>query len=101
MIDMLKSVGIEKRKKFNPDQATQATLKDAIGEARAWLDNRYEGVFTTSFNEGQQWVLPAVPGVSEGMMTNFSNPDAYPVEGRSPIRWPFSAPSTSAPGSTT
>ena len=63
MIDMLKSIGIEKGKTFAPDQGTQAVLKDAIGEARAWLDNRYEDVFTTSFNEGQQWVLPALPGV--------------------------------------
>jgi hypothetical protein len=82
MIDMLKSIGIEKGKPFAPDQGTQAVLKDAIGEARAWLDNRYEGVFTTSFNEGRQWVLPALPGVSEGMMTGFVNPDAYPVDGR-------------------
>ena len=57
-------------------------MKDAITEARAWLDHRYEGVFTTSFNEGQQWVLPALPGVSEGMMTNFANTNAYPVDGR-------------------
>ncbi|MGB6660442.1 MAG: DUF1254 domain-containing protein [Xanthobacteraceae bacterium] len=82
MIDTLKSIGIEKGKTFAPDQGTQAILKDAIGEAHAWLDDRYEGVFTTSFNEGQQWVLPALPGVSEGMMTNFGSPNAYPVDGR-------------------
>jgi hypothetical protein len=82
MIGMLKSIGIEKGKPFAPDQATQAVLKDAIAEAHAWLDHRYESVFTTSFNEGQQWVLPALPGVSEGMMTNFASPDAYPVDGR-------------------
>ena len=58
MIGMLRSVGIERGKKFNPDPATQAVLKDAIGEARAWLNTRYEKTFTTSFNEGQQWVLP-------------------------------------------
>jgi hypothetical protein len=82
MIDMLKSIGIEKGKTFAPDQATQAVLKDAIGEARAWLDHRYEDIFTISFNEGQQWVLPVLPGVSEAMMTNFANPNAYPVDGR-------------------
>ena len=82
MIDMLKSTGIEKGKTFAPDQGTQAILKDAIDEAHAWLDNRYEGIFTTSFNEGQQWVLPALPGVTEGMMTDFANPDTYPVDGR-------------------
>jgi hypothetical protein len=82
MIDMLKSIGIEKGKTFAPDQATQAVLKEAISEARAWLDNRYEDIFTTSFNEGQQWVLPALPGVGEGMMTNFADPNTYPVDGR-------------------
>ncbi len=82
MIDMLKSIGIEKGKAFAPDQGTQAVLKDAIGEARAWLDGRYESIFTTSFNEGRQWVLPVVPGFSEGIMSNYANPDAYQVDGR-------------------
>jgi hypothetical protein len=82
MIDMLKSIGIEKGKTFAPDQNTQAVLKDALGEARAWLDNRYEAGFTTSFNEGKQWVFPVSPELGEGMMTNFANPNAYPVDGR-------------------
>lgn len=82
MIDMLKSIGIEKSTAFAPDQSTQAILKNAIGEARAWLDNRYEGNFTTSFNEGQQWVLPISPDLGEGMMTNFATPNAYPIDGR-------------------
>ena len=82
MIDMLKSIGIEKGKPFAPDQATQVALNDAVGEARAWLDNRYEFGFTTSFNEGKQWVFPVSPELGEGMMTNFANPNAYPVDGR-------------------
>ena len=83
MIDMLKSIGIEKGKPFDPDPNTQAILKEAIGEAHAWLDNRYETViFSTSFNEGKHWALPASPEVGEGMMTNFRRPNAYPVEGR-------------------
>jgi hypothetical protein len=82
MIDMLKSIGIEKGKSFDPDQKTQTILTEAISEARAWLDNRYESVFSTSFNEGKHWVLPALPGVTEGMMTAFSNLDSYPVDGR-------------------
>ena len=82
MIDMLKSIGIEKGKPFAPDETTTGILNEGVAEARAWLDHRYEGVFTTSFNEGMQWVLPALPGVSEGMMTNFADPDAYAVDGR-------------------
>lgn len=82
MINILKSIGIEKGKKFAPNEKTKGILNEAIAEARAWLDHRYESVFTTSFNEGNQWVLPALPGVAEGMMTNFADPDAYPVDGR-------------------
>ena len=83
MIDMLKSIGIEKGKKFDPDPNTQAVLNQSIGEAHAWIDNRYETViFSTSFNEGKQWVLPASPEVVQGLMSNFSNPDSYPVEER-------------------
>ena len=86
MIDMLKSIGIEKGRTFAPDQSTQAVLKDAISEARAWLDDRYEGIFTTSFNEGRQWALPALPGLAEGIMTNFAWSERASRPGRSSAR---------------
>ena len=82
MIDQLKTIGIEKGKPFNPDADMQKILNDAAREARAWLDLKYEAMFTTPFNEGTHWQLPALPGVSEGMMTNFAEPNAYPVDGR-------------------
>ena len=82
MIDQLKTIGIEKGKPFNPDADTQKILNAAAGEAHAWLDLKYETIFTTPFNEGTHWQLPALPGVSEGMMTNFAEPNAYPVDGR-------------------
>jgi hypothetical protein len=46
MIDMLKSVGIEKGKPFNPDPKTQDILKTAAQEAHAALESRYENLFT-------------------------------------------------------
>ena len=82
MIGTLKTVGIEKGKTFAPDANTKTILQDAIAEAHAYLDSRYETVFDPPFNEGTHWALPALPGVSEGMMTNFADPDEYPVEGR-------------------
>ncbi len=82
MIDQLKTIGIEKGKPFNPNTATQKVLNDAAREAHAWLDLKYETVFTPPFNEGTHWALPAMPGVTEGMMTNFADADAYPVDGR-------------------
>ncbi len=82
MIDSLKSVGIEKGQPFDPDAKTNEMLNAAAREAHAWLDLKYEDVFSPPFNEGKHWALPAAPGVSEAMMSNFAEPDAYPVDGR-------------------
>ena len=49
MIDMLKSIGIEKGKRFNPDARTEETLNAAAAEAHAWLDARYEAGFPRYF----------------------------------------------------
>ncbi len=82
MIDMLRTIGIEKGKPFAPDAATKKVLADAAREAHAVLDARYEKVFTPPFNPGTHWALPASPAVSEAMGTDFANPNAYPVEDR-------------------
>jgi hypothetical protein len=81
MIDVLKSVGIEKGKPFKPDEATRRTLNAAADEARAWLDLKYETMFSPYY-EGRRWALPVLPEVLKGLQTQFSNPDSYPVEGR-------------------
>ena len=71
MIDQLKTIGIEKGKPFDPSPNTQKILSDAAREAQAWLDLKYEGNFTPSFNEGSRWALPAAADVLEGMGTRF------------------------------
>jgi hypothetical protein len=43
MIDFLKTIGIEKGKPFNPDEKTGQVLNDAVREAHAWLNYKYEG----------------------------------------------------------
>jgi hypothetical protein len=82
MIDMLKSIGIERGKPFDPDAKTRQILEDAAREAHAWLDLQYEAVFSPPFYEGSHWALPASPEVVEGMPTFFSRPDSYPTDGR-------------------
>ena len=57
MIDLLKSIGIEKGKPFNPDAATQGILNAAAREAQAWLDLKYETMFPPYY-EGRRWVFP-------------------------------------------
>lgn len=82
MIDTLKRIGIEKGKAFAPDDKTKQVLNEAVGEAHAWLDLQYELMFSHPYNEGTHWGLPALPPVLKGMMTDFADPNDYPVEGR-------------------
>jgi hypothetical protein len=82
MIDPLKSLGIAKGRRFEPDAATDRLFDAAAQEAQAWLDLRYEAVFDPPFYPGGHWALPAVPEVIEGMPDFFAAPDAYPTDGR-------------------
>ena len=82
MINQLKSVGIEKGKPFSPDADTRKVLDGAAREARAYLDQQYQGIFVPPFNAGTHWALPAAPGVAEGIMSNFAAPGCIP--GRRP-----------------
>ena len=82
MIDFLKTIGIEKGKPFNPDEKTKQVLNEAVREAHARLAYKYENVFTPPYYEGTHWGLPASKEVLEGVMTNYANPNAYPVDGR-------------------
>lgn len=81
MIDQLKSIGIEKGKPFRPDTATQRLLNTAAGEAHAWLELKYETMFSPYY-PGRRWTFPILPEVVEGLQTQYANPDSYPVEGR-------------------
>jgi hypothetical protein len=82
MIDTLRAIGIEKGRPFAPDTATQAALADALHEAHAWLDARYEKVFNAMFYDDARWALPASPELVEATTTGFSSPDSYPVDER-------------------
>lgn len=81
MIDMLKSLGIEKGKPFNPDSKTQDILNAAAREAWAWLDARYEAGFP-SFYDGHQWALPALPELAQTFGSFYETPNAYSVDAR-------------------
>jgi hypothetical protein len=99
MIDMLKSVGIEKGKPFRPDETTRRLLGAAADEARAWLDLKYETMFSPYY-EGRRWALPMSPELIEGLQTQFANPDSYPVGGRGVVyTMAFFSPKRSGAGS--
>jgi hypothetical protein len=82
MIDQLKSIGIEKGKPFSPDAKTQDILNGAAREAHAWLDAKYETVFSQPFFEGTGWAFPASRELRETQPTFFAKPDVYPVDDR-------------------
>jgi hypothetical protein len=81
MIDMLKSIGIEKGKPLNPDVETRDILMSAAREAHALLEIRYEGMFTPYFDISR-WALPAMPDYLKASADGFSDPNAYPFDSR-------------------
>lgn len=82
MIDVLKTIGIEKGKTFSPDDSTTKILESAAQDAHAWLDTSYEKVFIPPFNPGTQWALPASPDLVKSIESNYTIPNLYPVDAR-------------------
>ena len=66
MIESLKSIGIEKDKRFAADPETEGVLADALQEAHAWLDLRYQAFFSPPFYDGTHWALPVSDEFVEG-----------------------------------
>ncbi|HSZ57689.1 MAG TPA: DUF1254 domain-containing protein [Tepidisphaeraceae bacterium] len=99
MIDTLRTIGIEKGKPFQPDGTTRRILDAAAEEAHTWLDQKYETMFSPYY-EGRRWALPILPDVLEGLQTQFSNPDSYPVDARGVVyTMAFFSPKRSGVGS--
>ncbi|WP_244813823.1 DUF1254 domain-containing protein [Caballeronia sp. Lep1P3] len=82
MIDMLKTIGIEKGQPFRPDDDTQAALRSAAKEAHQWLDKQYEAQFAQPYYGGTHWALPVSAALVQGLGDNFADPNRYPVDAR-------------------
>ena len=96
MIDQLKTIGIEKGKPSIPTRRRRRSSTTPRRRRMPGSIRKYQDVsFTTPFNEGTHWALPALPRrARRACMTNFADPDAYPVDGRAlAIPWRSSAPS--------
>jgi hypothetical protein len=85
LIDSHKSIGIEKGKPFDPNANTRETLKQAAGEAHAWLDLKYEAFFSEPYYDGGHWAVPVSLPVIEGQTTFYAKPGVYPVDGRAAL----------------
>jgi hypothetical protein len=53
-----------------------------VREVHAWLNDHYELLLATPYDKGTRWAFPASPVVIKGLMTDFADPNAYPVDGR-------------------
>lgn len=82
MIDSLKTIGIEKGKPFQPEDATKAVLERAAIEARDWISVKFENGFTPPFWQGTRWALPLSPETLEGLGSMFADPNEYGLDGR-------------------
>jgi hypothetical protein len=100
MIDSLRAIGIEKGKAFSPDAKTKKILGDAAKEAHAWLEAKYEALFTPPYYEGTSWALPMTPDLIKGLQDQFSDPESYPIDSRGVIyTMAFFSPKRSGAGS--
>jgi hypothetical protein len=82
MIDMLKTIGIQKGRPFNPDARMADTLRLAVAEAHAWLESYFEELFQPPYFAASRWAIPVTPEVIEGLATFFTTPDSYPIDAR-------------------
>jgi hypothetical protein len=85
MIDMLKTIGIEKGKPFKPDEKTKRILADAAREAHQVIALKYEHGFEQPFFEGTRWGLPIPQETRDGLGSGFAEPNEYGIDGRAAL----------------
>ncbi|MGC1447133.1 MAG: DUF1254 domain-containing protein [Xanthobacteraceae bacterium] len=82
MIDQLKSLGIEKGKPFQPDEAAKALLTSAALDAHAWLEAKYDAGMPPFFSPTSRWTYPAPPDMVKAAQDGYAGPNIYPVDER-------------------
>ncbi|WP_420995269.1 DUF1254 domain-containing protein [Cupriavidus sp. 30B13] len=83
MINMLKSIGIEKGKPFAPDARRAAAMKSGLAQARAEMTRAYESF--PAYFPGKRWVLPAAPDLVKSVESGYTDPSVYPIDSRAAI----------------
>ncbi len=82
MIEMLKTLGIEKGKPFKPDDDLKPLLADATKAAHSIITMKYESGFTPPFFAGTHWAVPIPKDSIGGMASEFADPNSYAFDGR-------------------
>ncbi len=81
MIDVLRTLGIEKGKPFAPSDADRQVLREAIRQAHRELAARYDRGLPPFF-EGTHWNQPAPTSLIQAAQVDFGDPDHYPIDDR-------------------
>lgn len=81
MIDVLRSIGIEKGGPFAPSTEQKLLLEQAVEEARDWLADEYETSFEPH-DPSQRWFLPGDKKLVEAMASGYADPNSYPWSSR-------------------
>jgi hypothetical protein len=81
MIDLLRTLGIEKGKRFTPSEKVKQVLGEAMRQAHQELAARYDAGLPPYF-EGTHWTYPAPPTLIQAAQANFEDPEHYPVDDR-------------------
>ncbi len=90
MIDILKTIGIEKGKPFAPDANAEKALLAAVNDGHQWINEQYES--TPVYYEGTHWFLPASPELFQSWGNGFTTENSYPVDQRGVnYYWGFSS----------
>jgi hypothetical protein len=81
MIDQLRSIGIEKGKRFAPDAQTKQALMAGITGAHSWMAAKYDAGLPPFF-DGTHWTFPAHPELITAATEDFEGANDYPVDWR-------------------
>ncbi|MCP4620140.1 MAG: DUF1254 domain-containing protein [Bradyrhizobium sp.] len=82
IIDQLKTLGIEKGKPYQPDDATKAALAAGVREAGALLEARYDAGITPFFSATSRWTFPAPPDLIKAAQDGYTDANLYPIDQR-------------------
>jgi hypothetical protein len=81
MIDLLRTLGIEKGKPFAPSAQTKEALHTGVQEAHRQLAATYDAGLPPFF-DGTHWTVPAPPELIEAAQKNYADADHYPTDAR-------------------
>jgi hypothetical protein len=81
MIDMLKTLGIEKGKPFAPTAQTKQALEAGVREAHMRLAAIYDAGLPP-FYEGTHWTNPAPTELVKTAQNGMTDPNTYPIDER-------------------